>query len=141
MKEYFNSVVVLYPLLAIKILEDIVRSTTERDLIPLALYKMSKKFFSKRDIFWDCDSYWMAKPAQFSLGAPQPDRLLNTPRFSGREAVLWTPGRMSFSNSVLTFELKKVSGAHPHSSLGIIWDQWLLWVEKKDPCGLKGEIT
>lgn len=42
MKGYTNTVVVLYLLSAIEILEDTVRDTTERDFISLALYRMPK---------------------------------------------------------------------------------------------------
>jgi len=42
MKASTNSVVVLYLLSAIEILEDTVRDATERDFISLALYRMPK---------------------------------------------------------------------------------------------------
>ena len=42
MKAYTNTVVVLYLLSAIEILEDSMRDTTERDFISLALYRMPK---------------------------------------------------------------------------------------------------
>lgn len=112
--------------LAAEISEASTREATEKHIIALALCQMPEKF-SRREIFWDGNTYW--------------------PPGSVQALHKQTDGRIypnSISNSVLTFELekkKKVSKAHPHSSPRIIWDQWLLWGGgKKNLCSLRGEI-
>lgn len=93
----------MVPLLAAEILEDSDRDATEKNLTALT----ATEIFQEGDFCGDRDTDWLTDPAPCRPGAPQPDQLLGTPRLQGGEAVSWMPDRISFSNSLLTFELKK----------------------------------
>lgn len=84
MKASTNSVVVLYLLSAIEILEDTVRDATERALFHLPFIECQSNS-SPRRTSSETAIHQMARPAQLRLGTSQPDRPLNTPRFQGRK--------------------------------------------------------
>lgn len=106
MKEYANSGEASDPPLASENLEDSVSKATEKSFISLALYKIPKKFFSKKDTFRDGDTL-DDRSCRLWPGAPHLEGPSDAPRRQGGEAALWMPDTISFSNSVLTFELKK----------------------------------
>lgn len=91
------------PLLAAEILEDSDRDATEKNLTA----RTATEILQEGDFCRDRDTNLLTDPALCGPRAPQPDRPLGTPRLQGGEAVSWMPDRISFSNSVLTFELQK----------------------------------